>query len=393
MNAASPRQPDLVRTADRVIAPTYTRPPVVFEDGDGCWLRSQGGDRYLDLTTGIAVTSLGHGNATVRDALHEAADGLLHTSNLFHTAAPIRLARALTDRSFAEQVFFCNSGAEAVEGAIKFCRLARPGRGDVVYFGHSFHGRTLGALAATDKPSIKEPFEPLTPGFHRAPFDDLDALEIIDEDVCAVIVEPVQGEGGVRPASSEWLAALRARCDGVGALLIFDEIQCGLGRTGTLWAHEPSGITPDVMTLAKPLAGGLPMGAILLGPAVAPHVTPSCHGSTFGGGPVVSAVALAVLERLSDPELLEGVRVREAHLRRRLVQAMQDRIREVRGRGLLLGVKFDRPARDIVRAALEHHLLVVPAADDVVRLLPPLDVPLTDLDEAVVRLTRALDDL
>jgi len=384
---------DLINIADRTIAPTYTRPPVVFRSGQGCWLEADDGERYLDLTTGIAVTSLGHGNATVRDALHKAADGIIHTSNLFHTEPPIRLADALTEHSFAEQVFFCNSGAEAVEGALKFCRLARPDRFGVVYFGHSFHGRTMGALSATDKPSIREPFAPLTPGFHRAPFDDVEGLSAINDNVCAVIVEPVQGEGGVRPASAEWLVAVRKRCDQVGALMIADEIQCGMGRTGTLWAHEPSGVEPDVMTLAKPLAGGLPMGAILLGSQVAEHVTPSCHGSTFGGGPVVSAVALAVFERLSDPKLLAGVKEREAHLRKRLTAELGEHLVELRGRGLLLGVKVDRPAKHVMRAAFEHRLLVVPAADDVIRLLPPLDAPLDDLDEAARRLGRAVRDL
>lgn len=377
---------DLLAIADRVLAPTYVRPPVLFTRGKGCWLQDDQGRDYLDMTSGIAVTSLGHGAGTVRDALHQAADGLIHTSNLFHTEPAIRLAQALTEASFAEQVFFCNSGAEAVEGALKFARLARPGRHEVVYFSQSFHGRTLGALAATDKPSIRTPFAPLPAGFRRAAFNDDDGLDSIDATVAAVIVEPVQGEGGARPARDPWLRALRARCDATGALLIVDEIQCGLGRTGTLWAHEPSGVVPDILTLAKPLAGGLPMGAILLGPAVTPTITPSCHGTTFGGGPVVAAVALAVFERLRDPELLAGVRLRADALRGWLTDALGDHLVSLRGRGLLLGVQVDRPAREVMTAAFEQGLLVVPAADDVIRFLPPLDAPMEDLAEAVRRL-------
>lgn len=391
MNATSLHP--LIPVADRAIAPTYRRPHNLFVKGEGCWLVDADGERFLDMTTGIAVTSLGHGNDVVRDALHRAADGLTHTSNLYHTEPAIRLADALTTHSFAEQVFFCNSGAEAVEGAIKFARLARPDRHEVVYFGHSFHGRTFGALAATDKPAIKQPFSPLTPGFRRAPFDDPDALDLINEDVAAVIVEPVQGEGGVRPASRAWLKALRARCDEVGALLIADEIQCGLSRTGTLWAHEHAGIAPDLMTLAKPLAGGLPMGAILLGPAVAPSVTPSCHGSTFGGGPVVSAVALAVFEELSSQATLDGVRERSDKLRGWLTEALGEHLIELRGRGLLLGIKATHGASDIVCAAFAQKLLVVPAADDVVRFLPPLNAPLDVLEEAARRLGSAVQSL
>ena len=377
---------DLIAIADRVLAPTYVRPPVLFTRGQGCWLYDDQGNDYLDMTTGIAVTSLGHGSGAVREALHHAADGLIHTSNLFHTEPAIRLAEALTDASFAEQVFFCNSGAEAVEGALKFARLARPGRHEVVYFDQSFHGRTFGALAATDKPAIQQPFLPLVPGFRRAPFNDDEALAHIDTNVAAVIVEPIQGEGGARPASDAWLRALRARCDATGALLIADEIQCGLGRTGTLWAHEPSGIFPDILTLAKPLAGGLPIGAILLGPAVTPTITPSCHGTTFGGGPVVATVALAVFERLRQPELLAGVRQRAETLRAMLTDALGDHLVALRGRGLLLGVQVDRPAKEIMAAAFEQRLLVVPAADDIIRILPPLDAPMDDLAEAVRRL-------
>jgi len=388
MSDATPHP--LIHRGEQVIAPTYRRPELLFVDGEGCWLTTDDGDRYLDMTTGIAVTSLGHGNAVVREALQQAATGLIHTSNLFHTAPAIHLAEALVEHSFARSVFFCNSGAEAVEGAMKFARLAQPDRHEILAFGKAFHGRTLGALAATDKPPIKEPFAPLPVGFRHAAYDDDEALDAIGDHLAAVIVEPVQGEGGIRPARNSWLQAVRARCDQAGVLLICDEIQCGLGRTGSLWAHEPSGITPDLMTLAKPLAGGLPMGAILLGPTAADAVTPSCHGTTFGGGPVVASVANAVFATLRDPELLAGVRSRGEHLREQLRQAAGSRLQDLRGRGLMLGVKLDAPAADVMAAARDEKLLIVPAADDVVRFLPPLTSPLDDLDEAARRFGAAV---
>ncbi len=382
----------LVDTGEQVIAPTYTRPDVLFARGSGCWLYTDDDHAYLDMTTGIAVTSLGHDNDVVKNALRDAADGLIHTSNLFHTEPGIRLAKALTDHSFAESVFFCNSGAESVEGAIKFARLAT-GRHGILYFGQSFHGRTFGALAATDKPPIKEPFAPLPTGFSRAPFNDDAALEQITEDLAAVIVEPIQGEGGVRPADPDWLVAVRARCDELGVLLICDEIQCGIGRSGDLWAHEHAGIRPDIMTLAKPLAGGLPMGAILLGEKVAPHVTPSCHGSTFGGGPVVSAVALAVFKTLSEPSFLLGVRERARILREALTKGLGDHLVELRGRGLMMGIKVGLPPKDVMAACFDEQLLVVPAGDDVIRFLPPLNAPVEDLEEAARRFSAVVNRL
>lgn len=392
MNAPLASTSKTIATADRVIAPTYRRPDVLFTGGEGCWLRAADGRKFLDMTTGIAVTALGHGSAVVREALHRAADGLIHTSNLYHTAPAIQLASALTEHSFAQSVFFCNSGAEAVEGALKFARLAT-GRSGVVYFDHSFHGRTFGALAATDKPPIREPFAPLPSGFRRATFEDFDALQAIDGSTAAVIVEPVQGEGGLRSAQAGWLLALRERCDAVGAVLICDEIQCGLGRTGALWAHTHAGIEPDIMTLAKPLAGGLPMGAILLGPAVAPHITPSCHGTTFGGGPVVAAVALAVFETLARPAFLAGVRARSERLRAALTEALGTHLLELRGRGLMLGIRTVYEPADVTRSCFEQELLVVPAGDGVVRMLPPLNAPDEDLDEAARRFASAIHTL
>ncbi|MEM6929037.1 MAG: aspartate aminotransferase family protein, partial [Myxococcota bacterium] len=331
----------------------------------------------------------------VRDALLAAAEGLTHTSNLYFTRPAIELAERLVEHSFAHQVFFCNSGTEAVEGALKFARLAAGDRRDIVYFDGAFHGRTFGALSATDREAARRPFEPLPGGFRRAHYDDDTALAMIDDHVAAVIVEPIQGEGGVRVPRPEWLRDLRQRCDEVGALLIADEIQSGLGRTGHLWAHQLAGIRPDLLTLAKPLAGGLPMGAVLLSEQVASALSPGMHGSTFGGGPVVSRVACAVFDALSDPDLLAGVQTRAALLRELLPAALGPKLAEVRGVGLLLGVRFEleATARDIARAALGEGLLVVPASANVVRILPPLNAPEDDLREAAARLAKAVAGL
>lgn len=380
----------LLETADRVLAPTYARPDLLFTSGEGAYLTDAKGDRYLDMTSGVAVTALGHASPVVAGALREAAGGLSHTSNLFHTEPAIALAADLVECSFADRVFFTNSGAESVEGAIKFARLrAGDKRRTILYFDHSFHGRTFGALAATDRPAAREPFAPLPEGFSRAKWNDLEALEQVDETVAAVVVEPVQGEGGVRVADAAWLSALRRRCDETGALLVFDEVQCGMGRTGKLWAHEHMGVTPDLMTLAKPLAGGLPMGAVLMTEDVASAVRPGSHATTFGGGPIVATVARRVLAEIRRPELLQQVADRGAWLTRRLVESSSPEVREVRGLGLLIGVRVPDASR-VVERALAERLLVVAAAGDVVRLLPPLNVSEAELEEAVHRLERAM---
>ena len=258
-------------------------------------------------------------------------------------------------------------------------------------FAGSFHGRTFGALAATDRPDQQRPFEPLAGGFRCLPWNDEAALAAIDEGTAAVIVEPIQGEGGIRVPAPGWLAALRRRCDAVGALLVFDEVQCGLGRTGKLWAHQTYGAEPDLMTLAKPLAGGLPMGAVLMTAKVAQTITPGCHATTFGGGPLVSTVALAVLETVSKPEFLRQVRERGRQLRTLLHQLPGPPVREVRGRGLFVGVRLAVPPKAVVDAALDRGLLLVAAGDDVVRLLPHLDVELEQLELAVELLGQSLD--
>lgn len=390
--ATDRRTDELLDLADRVLAPTYARPRRMFTDGHGPWLLDADGEEFLDLSSGIAVLALGHRSEIVSAAIRDAADHLVHVSNLYHTAAPIELAARLVDLSFADSVFFANSGAEAVEGAIKFGRLAAgDDRDEIVYFEGSFHGRTFGALAATDRPDYQAPFRPLPEGFVRAPWNDPSGLGVIGRRTAAVLVEPIQGEMGVRVASADFLRGLRQRCDDAGALLVVDEIQCGLGRTGHLWAHEPAGIRPDMLTLAKPLAGGLPIGAVLMTAEVAGKLSPGVHGTTFGGGPLVTSVARKVLDRVADPEFLATVRARGDFLERALRRLLRHpSVLEVRGVGLMRGLRLDLPVKRVVEAAMDRHLLVVPSADSVIRILPPLDISEAALDQGVERLEAAI---
>jgi predicted acetylornithine/succinylornithine family transaminase len=337
------------------------------------------GRGYLDFVGGIAVNALGYNDAGLKAALHEAADGLVHTSNLYSTAPGERLASALVARSFADKVFFCNSGAEANEGAFKFARRWARTKGEakheIVALRGAFHGRLFGTLAATDRPAYRVPFRPLTPGVSIFERDlaELDAA-LSEDTVAALIVEPVQGEGGVRVLDPGFLRELRALTRARNIAMILDEIQCGLGRTGTLFAHEQAGIEPDMITLAKPLAGGLPMGAILMTQEIADAVKPGDHGTTFGGGPFVASVALHVLERLSDPALLAHVREMGAWMERELneIAERSSRIRQVRGKGLMWGVDVMGTAAQVVSEALTQGLLVCSAGDYTIRMLPPL---------------------
>ncbi|WP_322799255.1 aspartate aminotransferase family protein [Thermoflexus sp.] len=387
---------DLLALAERMLAPTYRRPPIVFTHGEGMYVYDAAGRRYLDFVAGIAVCALGHADPGVAQVIAEQARRLVHLSNLYHTEPHLRLAEALVAHSFADRVFFCNSGAEAVEAALKFARkFARIHFSDrktgFLAFTHSFHGRTMGALSVTEKPAYREPFAPLIPDVTFAPFDDVEAARsAITAETCAVIVEPIQGEGGVHVASPEFLRALRERCDEVGALLIFDEVQCGLGRTGTLWAYEAYGVEPDLLTVAKPLANGLPIGAVLMKEKVAAVLQPGDHGSTFAGGPLVSAVALHVFERLRAPAFLAHVREMGAYLMERLWAAELPGVREIRGRGLLVGIEIEGDARGVTAAALERGLLLAIAGDHVVRMIPPLIVERSHIDEAIAILQEAM---
>ena len=384
----------LLQAAKTVIAPTYARPDTLFVDGHGAFLRDARGDEYLDMTSGIAVLPFGHRSAIVAEAIAQAAQGLIHVSNLYHSAPSIQLAKRLVEHSFADSVFFANSGAEAVEAAIKFARLSGgEDRRNIVTCSGSFHGRTLGALAATDRPDYQRPFEPLPRGFRKAPWNDNRALDAIDDRTAAVILEPIQGEQGVRVADTEWIRAIRRRCDDVGALLIFDEIQCGLGRTGSLWAHEKHSVSPDMMTLAKPLGGGLPIGAVLMTEQVANHLRPGVHGTTFGGGPFVTSVALRVFDTIRRSAFLGDVQKRGAYLREKLTEVESlSAVAEIRGEGLIIGIRLvENTTAQVVNAAYREKLLIVPSAEQVVRILPPLTVSFEEIDLCVDRLKRTLE--
>jgi acetylornithine/N-succinyldiaminopimelate aminotransferase len=389
---------DAIANEQQYILQTYQRPDFVLDRGEGVYLFDTAGRRYLDCVAGIAVNALGYGDPDVARAITEQATGLIHISNLYHTRPAGELARMLVEHSFADRVFLSNSGAEANEGALKFARkYAREHSGDgktmIVAFSGSFHGRTMGAVAVTHREKYRAPFMPVMPDVRFAPFNDLAAAEAaISDDVCAVIVEPIQGEGGLSVATPEFLRTLRARCDAVGALLIFDEIQCGMGRTGTLWAYEPYGVRPDIMTVAKPLGGGLPIGAILVTQAVADTLHAGEHGTTFGGGPLVSGVAQVVLQKIADPAFLAHVREVGDYFDEALhdLAASNSRIIELRGRGLMRGIQIEGSAAAVRESGHDAGLLIATAGDDVLRLLPPLIFERAHVDEAVEKLGQAL---
>ena len=385
------------------IAYTYKRFPLTIVRGDGVTLYDDAGNAYLDCMSGIATNALGYNDPGVNAAIAEAlSTGLIHLSNLVTNQPAERLAHFFTSRTFADKVFFCNSGVEAVEGAIKFARRwgrsidPHGGKHGIVSVRGSFHGRLGTALAATDRASYRIPFQPLAPGVTIAE-RDLDTLTrlVSAESTAAVIIEPVQGEGGLRPLDHNFLRALRALTRERNVLLILDEIQCGLGRTGCFLAHEPIGIKPDIVTLAKPLAGGLPMGAILLTAEVSGALQPGEHGTTFGGGPLVAHVAHHVCTRLADPALLERVREDGAWFGARLA-ALKDThasVRAVRGVGFMWGVDVTEPASAVIERARAQGLLVISAGDHTLRILPPLVATRADLERAVAMLDRALRDV
>jgi acetylornithine/N-succinyldiaminopimelate aminotransferase len=382
------------------IVQTYKRPPLVLDRGEGVYLYDTDGNRYLDFVAGIAVQALGHSDPGVVNAIQEQAGRLIHTSNLYHTEPSARLASHLTQLSFANRVFFSNSGTEANEGALKFARkYARatspnPNKTRLICFDHAFHGRTMGALSMTPKEAYQNPFRPLLQDVTVAPFNHTQDLEaLITEEVCAVFLEPIQGEGGVHPADMAFVKAIRERCNEVNALLVFDEVQCGMGRTGDLWAHTFLGVTPDMMTLAKPLAAGLPIGAVLVTESVASTLKPGDHGSTFAGGPLVCHVAEYVLNRIAQPAFLAHVREMGNYLRERLAEINSPHIQEVRGRGLMMGVQLDIEASGVVEGALAEKLLLVGAGPNVVRLIPPLVIAPPQIDEFAEAFTRVLSRL
>jgi acetylornithine/N-succinyldiaminopimelate aminotransferase len=390
---------EIIALEQEYVLGTYTRAPFVLERGHGCWVYDTTGNAYLDCVAGIAVNALGHAHPDLVAALERQAGLLWHVSNLYHTAPQARLARKLCETSFADRVFFCNSGAEANEGAFKFARKWAadrhgPDKHAIVAFTGAFHGRTFAALAATPREKYQAPFRPLLPGVRIAPFNDLDGADAtIGDDVCAVIVEPVQGEGGVHPAEEPFLQGLRELCDRHNALLIFDEVQCGLGRTGSLWAYQGYGVTPDLLTAAKPLAGGLPMGAVLMTQTVAEGIHAGDHGSTFAASPLVASVAEVVLERIADPAFLSDVTAKGAYLTERLEELNSPHILQIRGRGLMIGADLDVPASEIVSAGYGKGLLLANAGPETLRVVPPLIITQAEIDLFIERLKAIFEEL
>ncbi len=384
------------------VLPTYNRADVAFVRGEGPYLFAEGGERYLDFGAGIAVNALGHAHPHLVETLREQAGKLWHTSNLYRIPAQEKLAARLVAATFADTVFFTNSGVEAIECAIKMARRFQYGAGHaerfrIVTFEGAFHGRTLAAIAAGGQAKYLEGFGPKVEGFDQVPFADLAALKAaIGPQTAALLIEPVQGEGGLRPVPAEFLRAMRQLCDDNGLLLIFDEIQTGVGRTGRLFAHEWSGVTPDIMTIAKGIGGGFPMGACLATERAARAMAPGSHASTFGGNPLAMAVGNAVLDVVLAPEFLPQVRKIAGFARQQLeglVAGHPAVFADVRGEGLMLGLKMKVPNTDFVAALRARHMLAVPAGDNVVRLLPPLTIEEDHVREAVALLDAAARDL
>lgn len=379
------------------LLPTYNRAPLSFTEGRGAWLTEVSGARYLDLTSGIAVNALGHAHPALVQVLTNQANALWHVSNLYRIPAQEALAQALVEHTFADTAFFTNSGTEAAELAIKMVRKfwhdAGEDRPTILTFEGAFHGRSTGAIAAAGSEKMTKGFGPLMPGFKTLPWGDHDALrEALDTTVAAVMIEPVQGEGGIRPLPDQCLKGLRDLCDQTGALLVLDEVQCGMGRTGRLFAHEWAGITPDIMMVAKGIGGGFPLGAVLATAKAASAMTTGTHGSTYGGNPLACAVGAKVVEIVTADGFLDEVSRKSALLRQKLegLVASHPQVFEgVRGMGLMLGLKCCRTNTEIVQAAQAVHLLTVPAADNVIRLLPPLTISEDEISEAITRLDRA----
>jgi acetylornithine/N-succinyldiaminopimelate aminotransferase len=381
---------------------TYNRAPLRFERGEGVWLYTESGERYLDFAAGVAVNSLGHSHPHLVEALKTQADKLWHVSNLYEVPGQTRLAERLTEATFADKAFFANSGAEALECAIKTARRhhhakGHPERYRIITFEGAFHGRTLATIAAGGQPKYLEGFGPKVQGFDQVPFGDLDAVEkAITEETAAILIEPVQGEGGIRPIEADMLGRLRDFCDEHGLLLIYDEVQCGIGRTGKLFAYQWSGIAPDIMAIAKGIGGGFPLAACLASDEAASGMTPGVHGTTFGGNPLAMAVGNAVLDVVLEEGFLDEVKRKSLLLKQSLasvVDEFPEVFETVRGAGLMLGLKCRLPNGEVNLALRRHNLLAVPAGDNVVRLLPPLTVTDEEIRIAVEAIRDAASDL
>jgi len=380
------------------LLPAFARVDLSFDHGEGCWLTATNGERYLDFTSGVGVNALGHAHPKVADAIATQAHKAIHVSNLFRVPEQEKLADRLCAECFADYVFFANSGAEAAEGAIKTARKFHavndnPERYRIITFEGAFHGRTLATLAAGGQKKYLEGFGPVVEGFDQVPFGDLEAVKnVIGPETAAIMIEPIQGEGGIRVPSNQFLRSLRALCDQHGLLLIFDEVQCGMGRTGELFAHKRVGVEPDIMSLAKALGGGFPVGAFLATKEAGKGMTPGTHGSTFGGNPLAMAAGNAVLDVMLEPGFLDRVKQVGLLFKQRLAE-IKDRypgiVAEVRGEGLQLGLRCVVPNTQLIDALREEHLLAVGAGDNVVRLYPPLIVSDEEVGEAMGMLDRA----
>ncbi len=384
------------------VLPTYSRAPLSFVSGAGSWLTEADGRRFLDLGAGIAVNALGHAHPKLVEALTAQAGALWHTSNLYQIPQQQALADKLVDATFADTVFFTNSGTESCELAVKMARKyfydkGQPERVEIITFDGSFHGRSSAGIAAAGSEKMTKGFGPLLPGFVHLPFGDHDALTAaINDNTCAIMVEPVQGEGGIRPLPDVCLKGLRDLCDEHGILMILDEVQCGVGRTGKLFAHEWAGITPDIMMVAKGIGGGFPLGAVLATENAASGMTAGTHGSTYGGNPLGCAVGCAVMDIVTAPEFLAEVNRKASLLRQKLeglIATHPDVFESVRGTGLMLGLKCKVAPGDFVAAGYAQEVITVPAADNVVRLLPPLTITDDEIAEAVARLDRTAASL
>ena len=384
--------------ADQVMAKTYNRFPIVLTKGQGCRLWDAEGREYIDFVSGIAVCNLGHAHPKVSEALSKQADVLLHVSNLYYTEPQIELANRLTQNSFADRVFFCNSGAEANEAAIKLARKYVKDKGEkeryrIITMEKSFHGRTMATLSATGQDKIKKGFEPVLEGFDHIPFNDIDALrKSIGPSTCAVLLEPIQGEGGVRCPDPDYLKAVRRLCDETGILLIFDEIQTGMGRTGKLFAYEHFGIEPDIMTLAKALANGLPIGAMLAREDVAESFGPGAHASTFGGTPIVTAASAQVIKVLLEENVIRHGEEMGAYFKEKLsgLKAGHESIVDVRGMGLLLGMKLNIEGDAIVNSCMEKGFLINCIQGNILRFIPPLLIEKEEIDAIIEFLDEIL---
>ncbi len=380
------------------VLPTYNRAPLAFVSGEGSWLTDDRGRRYLDLGAGIGVNALGHANPDLVKALETQAEKLWHVSNLYQIPQQQALAEALVEQTFADTVFFTNSGTEALELAVKMARRywdaqGKGERSEILTFEGAFHGRSIAAISAAGSQKLTQGFAPLLPGFTQLPFADIDAVRAaLDASTAAILIEPIQGEGGIRPAPDAFLRELRELCDETGTLLIFDEVQCGMGRTGRLFAHEWAGIAPDIMMVAKGIGGGFPLGAVLARETAAAAMTAGTHGSTYGGNPLGCAVGLKVMQIVATPEFLAQVNEKAGIFRQRLeglVASHPEVFEEVRGAGLMLGLKCKLANTDLVQAGYDENILTVPAADNVVRLLPPLNISTDDIATAIAALDAA----